>query len=142
MKKHVIYGHNAIVRAEEVFDGNSSTSFLRFAREITYTHHEKWDGSGYPRGLHGSTIPLSGRLMAVADVYDALISRRVYKPPFSHAKAISIIAEGQGTHFDPTIITAFQQTEETFRQIALQFTDTDEEREMLISRIGGDEFKK
>ncbi|NMT18556.1 HD domain-containing protein, partial [Vibrio parahaemolyticus] len=73
-----------------------SSSFLRVAKEISLTHHEKWDGSGYPNQLSGEEIPLSGRLMALADVYDALISKRVYKPAFSHEKAREIILEGRG----------------------------------------------
>lgn len=133
MKNHTLYGYTAIVRAEEAFDaGTTDTSFLRFAREIAYTHHEKWDGSGYPRGLRGDTIPLSGRLMAVADVYDALISRRVYKAPFPHSTAVHIILEGRSTHFDPAITDAFARLNEAFRGIALEFADNDEVRAVLM----------
>ena len=128
MKKHTVYGRDALAGAEEMLGSNS---FLHLAREIAYTHQEKWDGSGYPQGLKGEAIPLSGRLMAVADVYDALISRRVYKPPFTHGKAVSIMSEGRGTHFDPDLIDAFMQIQEQFRQIALEFADFDEEREAL-----------
>ena len=131
MKNHAVYGHTAIIRAEEAFGDRNGTSFLRFAREITHTHHEKWDGSGYPQSLSGDDIPLSGRLMAVADVYDALISRRVYKPPFPHAKAVAIILEGKGAHFDPAIVDTFETFSETFRKIALQFAENDEERAVL-----------
>ena len=81
MKKHTIYGRDAIMKAEAML--GSENSFLSLAREVAYTHHEKWDGSGYPRGLSGKSIPLAGRLMALADVFDALISKRVYKPPFA-----------------------------------------------------------
>ncbi|WP_042007363.1 HD-GYP domain-containing protein, partial [Aeromonas dhakensis] len=87
--------------------------------------HEKWDGSGYPAGLAGEAIPLSGRLMALADVYDALISKRVYKPAFSHEQARTIIVEGRGRHFDPAIVDAFLACEEEFRQIALRHKDHD-----------------
>lgn len=132
MQNHTVYGHLAITRAEAVFDERIGTSFLRFAREITYTHHEKWDGSGYPQGLSGEEIPLSGRLMAIADVYDALISRRIYKPPYSHTTAVGIILDGKGTHFDPTLVETFERLTETFRGIALQFADNDEERAMLL----------
>lgn len=135
MKKHTIYGYHAITRAEESLNGNSSTSFLRFAREITYTHHERWDGSGYPQGLAGEKIPLSGRLMALADVYDALISRRVYKPPYPHHEAVDIILEGDGSHFDPSVIEAFRELKETFRQIAIQFAGSDEERNLLTQNL-------
>ncbi|MEJ1363121.1 MAG: HD domain-containing phosphohydrolase, partial [Candidatus Sedimenticola sp. (ex Thyasira tokunagai)] len=100
-----------------------STSFLRYAREIAETHHEKWDGSGYPKGLKGEEIPLSGRLMAVSDVYDALISKRVYKSSFSHEKARRIIVEGHGTHFDPVLVDAFITIENQFMEIASQHKD-------------------
>jgi putative two-component system response regulator len=106
-------------------------TFLRLAREIAYTHQEKWDGSGYPLGLKGYAIPLAGRLMALADVYDALISKRVYKPPFPHEKAVQIIVEGKDKHFDPDLVDAFVELQETFRNIALTFADYEEERQML-----------
>lgn len=122
MKTHATLGHDAILKAEADL-GDQHTSFLRFAREIAYSHHEKWDGSGYPQGLSGESIPLSGRLMAVADVYDALISKRVYKPAFDHEKANGIILEGRGSHFDPDIIEAYQTIEDEFRQIAANYSD-------------------
>lgn len=128
MRRHVEYGRDSLAKAEEKLGGNS---FLRHAREIAYGHHEKWDGSGYPLGLAGEDIPVSARLMAVADVYDALISRRVYKPPFSHAQAVGIIREGRGTHFDPDIVDAFMDIQEQFRLTALEFADFDEERAVL-----------
>lgn len=103
-------------------------TFLSVAREIAYSHHEKWDGSGYPLGLRGENIPLSGRLMAVADVYDALISKRSYKAPMSHEAALEIIRSGAGKHFDPDLVTAFLAIHETFRNIALTYADYDEER--------------
>jgi putative two-component system response regulator len=131
MKKHTTYGRDTIIRAEEAMEDRQVSGFLRLAREIAFTHHEKWDGSGYPRGLSGGDIPLPGRLMAVADVYDALISRRVYKPPFTHAKARAILQEDSGTHFDPELIEIFMEIEEEFRQIALKFADHEEEREAL-----------
>jgi putative two-component system response regulator len=128
MKKHTIYGHDALLITEQKLGGDS---FLRYAREIAYTHQEKWDGSGYPSGLKGDEIPLGGRLMALADVYDALISKRVYKPPFPHEKAVQIIIEGKGRHFDPDLVDAFVALQETFRNIALTFADYEEERQML-----------
>jgi response regulator RpfG family c-di-GMP phosphodiesterase len=120
MKGHARIGADALEISEKEFGSNS---FLRLAREIALTHHEKWDGSGYPAGLHGDGIPVSGRLMAVADVYDALISKRVYKPAFSHEKAMEIIREGRGRHFDPDVIIALEAIEETFRTIAADFSD-------------------
>jgi len=128
MRKHVNLGRDAIMAAEQHL---GSHSFLRTAREIAETHHEKWDGSGYPRGLRGQNIPVSGRLMAVADVYDALISKRVYKPPYPHSQAVAIITERRGSHFDPDIVDAFLRHSEQFRQTALQYADFDEERACL-----------
>jgi putative two-component system response regulator len=128
MKKHTVYGRDALLITEQKL---GEDSFLQSAREIAYTHQEKWDGSGYPSGLKGDAIPLAGRLMALADVYDALISKRVYKPPFPHEKAVQIIVEGKGTHFDPDLVDAFVELQETFRNIALTFADYEEERQML-----------
>lgn len=127
MKLHPVYGRDAILSAEEalhgVDGGDKEASFLRYAREISYSHHEKWDGSGYPEGLSGSDIPLSARLMAVADVYDALICKRVYKPPFTYEEAESIILEGKGKHFDPDVVDAFVEVQERFKEIANTFAD-------------------
>jgi HD-GYP domain-containing protein (c-di-GMP phosphodiesterase class II) len=120
MKTHAMLGSKALEEAEQELGG---TSFLRYAREIAENHHEKWDGSGYPSGLRGKQIPLSGRLMSLADVYDALISKRVYKPAFPHEKARDIILEGNGSHFDPDIVAAFQAIEEEFKEIAASFSD-------------------
>ncbi|KMN49245.1 chemotaxis protein CheY [Chromobacterium violaceum] len=123
MKTHTVLGRDTIASAERMLDAPSS--FLRLAREIAYCHQEKWDGSGYPQGLAGEAIPLSARLMAVADVYDALISRRVYKPPFSHEKAVGIIRDDSGRHFDPAVVKAFLQVAEQFREIAQLYSDAD-----------------
>lgn len=120
MKTHAQLGADALKVAEDQLGSNS---FLRFAREIAQTHHEKWDGSGYPKGLKGEEIPLSGRLMAVADVYDALISKRVYKPAFSHDKAMEIIREGSGKHFDPEIVAALDAVESAFVDISATYGD-------------------
>ncbi|WP_261843359.1 HD domain-containing phosphohydrolase [Aliamphritea ceti] len=120
MKQHPQIGADALSVAEEKLGTND---FLRYAREISLTHHEKWDGSGYPNGLSGTDIPVSGRLMALADVYDALISARVYKPAFSHEKAKQIILEGNGSHFDPDVVDAFLTAEQQFIDIAEQFAD-------------------
>ena len=124
MKTHPIIGRDAIAASEESLGSNS---FLTLAKEISYSHHEKWDGSGYPEGLLGEEIPLSARMMALSDVYDALISKRVYKPPFSHEKATNIILESRGTHFDPEVVDAFATIQEEFHAIAKQFKDDDED---------------
>jgi len=120
MKGHAQIGADSLKIAEDQLGKNS---FLNLAREISLTHHEKWDGSGYPSGLRGEAIPLAGRLMAVADVYDALITKRVYKPAFSHQKAMDIIHEGRGTHFDPCIVDALDAIENQFIEIANRFSD-------------------
>ena len=119
MKRHAAYGRDALVAAEQSID--CADNFLVFAKEIAYSHQEKWDGSGYPEGLSGQNIPLSARLMAVADVYDALISKRVYKPAFSHEKAVSIITEGRGSHFEPLIVDCFLAILDDFKQIAQDY---------------------
>ena len=121
MKTHTTLGLEAILAAER--ETTQDNPFFRYAKEITYSHQEKWDGSGYPLGLVGNTIPLSARLMAVADVYDALINKRVYKVAFSHDQACSTIVKGKGTHFDPDMVDAFVDIAEDFRSIALKYPD-------------------
>jgi len=116
MKTHPVIGARIIASAEEWLAAPSS--FLRFAREIAHHHHENWDGSGYPDGLAGEAIPLSARLMAVADVYDALICRRVYKRPFSHGDAQRFIIEESGRKFDPLLVQAFTRLAPRFAEIA------------------------
>ena len=125
MKKHTTYGRDAIVAAEK--NMTVADNFLTFAKEIAYGHQEKWNGSGYPEGVSGDEIPISARLMAVADVYDALISRRVYKPPFPHEKAVDIIKEGRGSHFDPDMVDAFLEVADAFYEVAERFADTEED---------------
>jgi putative two-component system response regulator len=121
MKTHCDHGRSAIETAEAALLDESS--FLRLARDIAWSHHERWDGMGYPRGLAGSDIPLAARLMAVADVYDALICRRVYKAPMSHETAVGLIRDGRGTQFDPQVTDAFLAIEGRFRAIAERFAD-------------------
>ncbi len=128
MKKHTLYGWMALNSFTSKLGPNS---FLGISQEMAYTHHEKWNGLGYPQGIQGPAIPLAGRLMAVADVYDALISRRVYKPPMPHARAVEIIGSGRGTDFDPDIADAFLEFQDKFRLVALDLADSTEERENL-----------
>jgi putative two-component system response regulator len=125
MKTHTTLGRDAIEHAEKQL--GMHVEFLSTAKEIALSHQEKWDGSGYPQGLAGEAIPLSARLMAVADVYDALISRRVYKEGMPHEKAASIIQEGRGSHFDPDLVDAFVALQQDFRDIAARFADSDED---------------
>ncbi|MDQ5904983.1 MAG: Two-component system response regulator [Pseudomonadota bacterium] len=116
MKTHSAIGATAIERAER--DSPRPVEFFTLAKEIAHWHHEKWDGSGYPDGLAGDAIPISARLMALADVFDALISRRVYKPPMPYAQAKEIIVEGRGRHFDPDVVDVFLAGFDTFCIIA------------------------
>ncbi|MDR1144234.1 MAG: HD domain-containing protein, partial [Spirochaetaceae bacterium] len=115
MKRHTSIGENAI---ERIMKTNSDNDFLCHAKIFAGTHHEKWDGSGYPRGLKNSMIPLQGRLMAVADVYDALIAVRPYKQPMSPPEAERIIIEGREKHFDPVLVELFQDLAAQFARIA------------------------
>jgi putative two-component system response regulator len=137
MKTHAALGKEAIEHAEQQM--GRSAPFLHFAKEIAGSHQEKWDGSGYPEGLAGERIPVSARLMAVADVYDALVSRRVYKPSMSHEAACAIILEGQATHFDPEIVDAFLAIQAQFREIAMRFSD---KAETTPSPAPGENFAK
>ena len=111
MKTHVTVGVDAI---EKIMRHTEKHAFLHHALLIAGTHHEKWDGTGYPVGLKGANIPLEGRLMAFADVYDALISERPYKKAFTHEEACKIIEEGSGTHFDPVLIDVFKKIKDSF----------------------------
>lgn len=123
MKQHAEFGRKIISSSSRHIDGDN---FLAIAGEIAATHHERWDGAGYPNGLAGEAIPLSGRIMAVADVYDALISRRCYKEPFSHELATSMMREARSTIFDPTVLAAFFEIEPAIRDIALAYGDDPE----------------
>ena len=121
MKGHTLYGEEVISNLEQM--AGHPTSFLSCAKEIAGSHHEKYDGSGYPRGITGEDIPLAGRIMAIADVYDALISKRVYKEAMSHQSAMEIMIRGKGSHFDPLMLEAFLQVEPIFNQIAARNID-------------------
>ncbi len=120
MKKHPQIGYETLLNTEKQL---GRSSFLDIAGEIALTHHEKWDGSGYPQGLKGEDIPIPGRLMALADVYDALISKRVYKEAFSHNNAVELIISLKGSHFDPQIVEAFEQLKDDFKLVAERFKD-------------------
>lgn len=120
MKQHTVIGAQTLDAALEV---HPNAWFLRFARDIAQHHHERFDGKGYPQGLAGEAIPLCGRITAVADVYDALTTKRVYKPAFSHEKSKEIIVQGRGTQFDPRIVDAFLAREADFIRIKEQLSD-------------------
>ncbi|HTP72959.1 MAG TPA: two-component system response regulator [Burkholderiaceae bacterium] len=125
MKTHAALGAEAIERAEA--DAQQPIEFLAVAKQIARHHHERWDGHGYPDGLAGEAIPLPARLMALADVFDALISRRVYKPALPYARARDIIAGSRGSHLDPDVVDAFLGDFESFRAIAERHADTAED---------------
>ncbi len=128
MKTHAIVGEKTIEEAQKRLD---ESGFLTVAKDIASSHHEWYNGNGYPRGLKGDEIPLSGRLMALADVYDALVCKRSYKMPFPHSKAVEMIKELRGIQFDPDIVDAFLSLSESFRDTALEFSDLDIERRTL-----------
>jgi response regulator RpfG family c-di-GMP phosphodiesterase len=108
IRRHPVLGRDVIDRAQaEMGDAHDVDGVLELAKQIVYTHHEKWDGTGYPQGLKGEDIPLAGRLMAVVDVYDATVTKRRYHSAMSHEHAVKVIAEGRGTHFDPAVVDAF-----------------------------------
>jgi len=121
MKTHTTLGRDAIEHAEAQL--GMPLDYLACAKEIAYCHQEKWDGTGYPQGLAGDAIPISARLMALADVYDALICRRVYKKAMSHEDAVGIIVAGRGTHFDPDVVDAFLGVVDEFRSIARLYAE-------------------
>ena len=137
MKTHPQIGADAIAKAveqsrtgehqEAVSKSPAAFAFLDMAREISIGHHEKWDGSGYPAGLVGDLIPVSARLMALADVFDALMSKRVYKPPMTLEEATAIIVDGRGKHFDPDVVDAFMACRQEFADIAHRYADHDPE---------------
>lgn len=120
MQTHAEMGRRAIAAAEKCM---GPSTFLRLAKDIAYTHHERWDGHGYPQGLSGADIPLAGRLMAVADVYDALVSKRVYKSAMPHGEAVALIAEEAGKHFDPHLVDIFLTVADEFDEIHRHFED-------------------
>lgn len=120
MKQHPAIGRDALLMAE----AGLGTASLGTAIEIVYSHHERWDGSGYPEGLRGEAIPLSARIMAVADVYDALISARVYKAAMPHLDALALIRQGRGRHFDPDVADCFLDKAELIQSIATEYSDT------------------
>jgi len=125
MKTHTTLGRDAIAHAEASL--GTRVEFLTMAKDIALFHQEKWDGSGYPAGLQGDAIPISARLMAVADVYDALISRRVYKDGMPHERAVEIIEQGRGKHFDPDLVDCFLAIQGEFQAIALRYADSDKD---------------
>ncbi|MEW6501582.1 MAG: HD domain-containing phosphohydrolase [Thermodesulfobacteriota bacterium] len=128
MKTHAELGGRLL---REVY-AQTGSSYLFLAYEIAMYHHERWDGKGYPRGLKGEEIPLAARMMALADVFDALVSRRSYKEPFPLETAKTIILEGRGTHFDPVVVDSFLRTEEQWRAVVERYGEENDDREALL----------
>lgn len=122
MKQHTIFGASSLAKAEQLL--GAEIPFLKIAKEVALHHHERWDGTGYPAGLRGEAIPISARLMAVADVYDALITPRTYKPAMPHSQARELIVRGRGTHFDPTMVDAFLACEPEFLRISEHYGES------------------
>jgi response regulator RpfG family c-di-GMP phosphodiesterase len=122
MKTHADLGRYIINNAISSYKENA---FFVMARNIAHYHHEKWDGTGYPEGLKGEEIPLESRLMALADVYDALVSKRVYKEAFSFEETNKIIIDGKGKHFDPILVDGFVEIKDLFREIAQKYSDNE-----------------
>lgn len=133
IKTHCVLGRDAIDHAEKRL--GLDVDFLDMAKEIAYCHHERWDGTGYPQGLAGDDIPISARIMAVADVYDALMSRRIYKEPMPHDLAVQEIVRGRGSHFDPDIVDAFLAIGSEFQDIARHFSDSEDDIRKRIDYI-------
>lgn len=127
MKRHTLYGSETIRLAKRMM---GEDAFFQIADDIVLNHHERWDGSGYPGGLKEDSIPLPGRLMAVADAYDAIISPRVYKPAMMHEEAVRILREKRGSYFDPDVVDAFLSVNEEFRRIAALFAGAGVEPEL------------
>ena len=127
MQRHTHHCHRIL--------STSRSKTFHVAAEIAIAHHERWDGSGYPQGLCGEEIPVSARLMALADVYDAVISRRVYKVAMPHERAVDIISQGRGEHFDPAMVDAFMDIAEEFRAIATRFADSDDDLQKKVDYL-------
>jgi putative two-component system response regulator len=130
MQTHTTIAYESIVRAEQTLGLHAEQ--LQLVKELVHSHHEKWDGSGYPRGLSGDAIPVSARLLAIADVYDALISDKVYKSGVSHEKAVGILFQGRDSHFDPDMVDVFMDIEAEFNAIAQTYADSEQDMQKKI----------
>ncbi len=130
MRTHTTLGYDAIVRAEKTL--GKASPLLAIAKELTRSHQEKWNGHGYPQGLSENQIPLSARIVAVADVYDALISNKVYKDGIGHDAAITVIFGERGAHFDPDVVDAFMEVHPEFVEIAARYADSDADMQQKI----------
>ena len=130
IKTHTTLAREAIEQAEHSLGYRAE--LLQMMKELAYSHHERWDGSGYPQGLAGEQIPLSARLLAIADVYDALISERVYRAGLPHDQAVATIFQGRASQFDPDMVDAFIEIQDDFHTIAERFIDNEEDLQRKI----------
>jgi adenylate cyclase len=119
MRKHPSHGRDVIAHAQRDV-GAHDNAIMEMAKEIVYTHHEKWDGTGYPQGLRGADIPIAGRLIAVVDVYDAVLTRSLYRTPMTHDEAVALIRKGRGTHFDPAVVDAFMNVSDVLAALSAE----------------------
>ncbi len=133
IKTHTTLARDAIEQAEKIL--GYQADLLKTVKELALSHHEKWDGSGYPQGLSEEKIPLSARLLAIADVYDALISERVYRASLPHDQAVAIIFQGRATHFDPDMVDVFIEIQDDFHAIAERFADTEQDMQKKIDYL-------
>jgi putative two-component system response regulator len=133
MRTHTTLGYAALQSAEATL--RRSSPLLDLAKEVTLSHHERWDGAGYPQGLAGTAIPLCARIVALADVYDALISNKVYKQGVPHEEAVQLILAQRGAHFDPDVVDAFMAVEAGFREAAARHADTDADMQKKIEYL-------
>jgi HD-GYP domain-containing protein (c-di-GMP phosphodiesterase class II) len=122
MRRHTVYGRDVILNAEKKAVVRDD-AIVSLAKEIVYTHHERWDGTGYPEGLREEETPIAGRILAVVDVYDASTTRKLYQKPLSHAEGIALIVSGRGTQFDPAVVDAFVRVAAKFRALSDQLGD-------------------
>ena len=133
MRAHPTIGLDALLRSEK--SRGHVSPLLSIAKELVASHHEKWDGSGYPQGLADTQIPVTARIMAIADVYDALISNKVYKDGVPHDKAVQVIFGERGAHFDPDMVDAFIEVQDEFAAVAERFADTEEDMQRKIEYL-------
>lgn len=133
LQGHTRAGRDALASAERRL--GQPSGFLRFARQIAYSHHERWDGRGFPEGLAGERIPLAARIVALADRYDELTSRHAYRPSLAHAEAVLLIQAGAGSEFDPRLVEAFVAVADAFAEVARCYADSAEALDVEMQRL-------
>ena len=136
MRLHPVYGYETISKAQRQVgvDSAHDEAILQLAKDIVYTHHERWDGTGYPRGLRAHDIPVAGRIMALVDVYDALVEPRPYRRRLSHDEAVALIVAGRGTQFDPDVVQAFLTVSADFQELGTRLREAPQHRPLSQHR--------